>query len=227
MQNETMIELTQVSRHFVKGPETIHAVDNVSFGIHRGDFIAIQGPSGSGKSTLLHLIGALDWPTQGKVSFDGHEISDLSDRVLSRLRRERFGFVFQAFNLISDLSVLQNVALPLKYGGMKRIEREERARKVLEAVDMSHRLSHYPSELSGGEEQRVAIARALVNHPDVILADEPTGNLDTANRDGLLDLFADLHANGQTIIVVTHDMKVTQKVVSRYWMQNGKLSRVE
>ena len=222
--NESMIELTQVSKHFIKGPETIRAVDEVSLTIQRGDFIAIQGPSGSGKSTLLHLIGALDWPSQGQIFFDRQDISNLRDHALSLLRRERLGFVFQSFNLISDLRVFQNVALPLKYAGMKRNEREERAQQSLDTVGMLHRLSHYPSELSGGEEQRVAIARALVNRPDVILADEPTGNLDTDNRDNLLDLFADLHTNGQTIIVVTHDTQVAQKAVYRYWMQNGKLS---
>jgi putative ABC transport system ATP-binding protein len=225
--NETMIELTQVSKHFTKGSETIRAVDGVSLGVQRGDFIAIQGPSGSGKSTLLHLIGALDWLTQGQIIFAGQNISKMKDRSLSQLRRERVGFIFQSFNLISDLDVLQNVALPLKYAGVKRSEREERAQQALDTMGMLHRLSHYPSELSGGEEQRVAIARALVNRPDVILADEPTGNLDTDNRDNLLDLFADLHTSGQTIVVVTHDAIVAQRAVRRYWMQNGKLSSIE
>ncbi len=225
--NESMIELTQISKYFVKGPETIRAVDGISLIVQQGDFIAIQGPSGSGKSTLLHLIGALDWPTQGKILFGGQEISRMSDNALSRLRRERLGFVFQSFNLISDLSVLQNVALPLKYAGVKKNDREERAKHALEAVGMSHRLTHYPSELSGGEEQRTAIARALVNQPDVILADEPTGNLDTANRDALLDLFEDLHSKGQTLVFVTHDSDVAQKASHRYWMQNGKLSRTD
>lgn len=222
--NETIVELAQVSKHFVKGPETIRAVDEVSLAIQRGDFIAIQGPSGSGKSTLLHLIGALDWPSQGQIFFDRQDISNLRDHALSLLRRERLGFVFQSFNLISDLSVLQNVALPLKYAGVKKKERDERAQHALEAVGMIHRLSHYPSELSGGEEQRTAIARALVNQPDVILADEPTGNLDTANRDSLLDLFEDLHSKSQTLVIVTHDPAVAQKASHRYWMQNGILS---
>ncbi len=224
--SEIIIELAQVSKDFIKGTETIHAVDGVSLSVQRGDFIAIQGPSGSGKSTLLHLIGALDWPTQGQIIFAGQNVSEMKDHSLSQLRRDRVGFIFQSYNLISDLDVLQNVALPLKYAGVKRNEHEERAQLALDTMGMLHRLSHYPSELSGGEEQRVAIARALVNRPDVILADEPTGNLDTDNRDNLLDLFSDLHANGQTIVVVTHDAQVAQRAVRRYWMQNGKLSNV-
>lgn len=225
--NKTIIELKDVSKHYHKQKEVIHAVDGVSLNIERGDFVSIQGRSGSGKTTLLHLLGALDWPTNGKVLFGGQEISNMNDLALSRLRCAQIGFVFQSFNLIPDLDVLQNVALPLKYAGISRDEREEHARATLETVEMAHRLNHYPGELSGGEEQRVAIARALVNHPDVILADEPTGNLDTANRDALLDLFADLHANGQTIVVVTHDVHVAQKATCHYWMQNGKLSGVE
>jgi putative ABC transport system ATP-binding protein len=221
--DEPLIELCQVSKHFRKGPETIRAVDQVSLQVRRGDFIAIQGPSGSGKSTLLHLMGALDWPTTGQILLGGRDISRLGDRALSALRRERLGFVFQSFNLIPDLDTLHNVALPLKYAGVDRKERERRALAVLEAVGMTHRLAHRPGELSGGEEQRVAIARALVNRPAVILADEPTGNLDSHNREALLHLFADLHGRGQTIIVVTHNAEVAQAAMRQWQMRDGRL----
>jgi len=221
---ETLIETRQVSKYFRKGAETIRAVEGISIRIQRGDFIAIQGSSGSGKSTLLHLLGALDWPTQGQVLFDGQDISKMNDRFLSRLRRERIGFIFQAFNLIPDLNVLQNVALPLQYARVEKQAREERARRAIEIVGMTHRLTHFPSELSGGEEQRVTIARALVNQPQVILADEPTGNLDAANRDHLLELFANLHAAGQTFVVVTHDPIVAQAASQQWKMQDGRLA---
>jgi putative ABC transport system ATP-binding protein len=220
---ESFIELNQVSRYYQKGSETIRAVEDVSLQIQSGDFIAIQGPSGSGKSTLMHLVGALDWPTQGQILFAGQDISKMNDRSLSLLRLKRIGFIFQSFNLIPDLDVLQNVALPLKYAGVKKQEREEQVRHALETVRMGHRLNHLPGELSGGEEQRVTIARALVHRPDVILADEPTGNLDFTNRDNMLTLFADLHAAGQTIVVVTHDPIVAQAASHQWRMQDGKL----
>lgn len=222
-----IVELSQVSRHFKKGQQIIRAVDDVSISIQRGDFIAIQGSSGSGKSTLLHLIGALDWPSTGRIFFDKQDVSGFGDSALSRLRRERLGFVFQSFNLIPDLNVLQNVLLPLKYAKIKKSDSEKRALQALEKVNMTHRLSHFPSELSGGEEQRVSIARALVNRPDIILADEPTGNLDTENRDNILTLFDNLHKGGQTIIVVTHDAQVARKAACRYHMENGRLSKIE
>ncbi len=220
---EAFIELNQVSRYYQKGSDTIRAVEDVSLQIQSGDFIAIQGPSGSGKSTLMHLVGALDWPTHGQILFAGQDLSKMNDRSLSLLRLKRIGFIFQSYNLIPDLEVLGNVALPLKYAGVKKQEREEQARHALETVGMAHRLNHLPGELSGGEEQRVTIARALVNRPDVILADEPTGNLDIANRDNMLTLFADLHAAGQTIVVVTHDPIVAQAASRQWKMQDGKL----
>jgi putative ABC transport system ATP-binding protein len=221
--SEPMMKLTDVSKYFAKGSETIRAVDGVSFSVQRGDFVTIQGASGSGKSTLLHLLGGLDWPTRGQVTFNGQEISRMGDQALSQLRLRHIGFIFQSFNLIADLDVLQNVALPLKYAGVSKPEREQRARSMLAMVGMEHRLGHYPGELSGGEEQRVAVARALVNQPDLVLADEPTGNLDTSNRDSLLELFASLHKQGQTFVIVTHDRAVAEKAAQQYWMQNGKL----
>lgn len=220
--NNIITELCSVSKSFQKGPETIRAVDNVSLKIQAGDFIAIQGSSGSGKSTLLHLIGALDRPTQGQILFAGIDIVHLSDAELSALRR-RIGFVFQSFNLISDLTVLQNVSLPLKYANVKQNERDRYAQIALETVGMAHRLAHRPSELSGGEEQRVAIARAIISKPELILADEPTGNLDTHNREIVLSVLKELNSRGQTIVIVTHDQVVADASKERLLMQDGRL----
>lgn len=224
MTNPPLLALHNLTKLFYKGSDVIRAVDDVSLQIARGDFIAIEGVSGSGKSTLMHLMGGLDWPTSGQVIFDGRDISRLSDRALSSLRRESIGFIFQAYNLIEDLNVLENTALPLKYAGIKKAGREARAHAALERVGMAHRLRHRPSELSGGEEQRVSIARALVNHPEIILADEPTGNLDTSNRDHILQVFTELNTAGQTIVLVTHDPVAAQTANRRLRMTNGKLA---
>src|SRR3990172_9937151 len=220
--SEALVELWDVSRHFRKGAGIIRAVDRVCLQVSPGEFLAIQGPSGSGKSTLLHLIGALDWPTEGDVIFNGVNLSRLSDRSLSKLRSQQIGIVFQSFNLIPDMNVLENVALPLKYAGAKN-DREKRALEVIEAVGLLDRANHRPNELSGGEEQRVAFARALVNQPDILLADEPTGNLDSQNRAMILDIFHSVHARGQTIIVVTHDPTVADAAQRKLWMLDGKI----
>ncbi len=224
MTNTPLLVLNNLSKLFHKGGEVIRAVDEVSLTVTHQEFIAIQGVSGSGKSTLLQLMGGLDWPTNGQVIFDGLDISRLNDRALSALRRQRIGFIFQSFNLIEDLPVLQNVALPLKYAGVKQNGRHQRARAALDMVGMGHRLNHRPSELSGGEEQRVAIARDLVNQPEIILADEPTGNLDTANRDHLLHIFTQLNAAGHTLVIATHDPSVAQIAGRHLHMVNGMLT---
>jgi len=217
-----VVELVGVSKHFRKGSEVIRAVSGVTFQVGAGEFISIQGPSGCGKTTLLHLLGALDVPSEGAVLLAGQDITRLSDQALSRIRSRNIGFVFQAFNLIPDLDVLQNVALPLKYAGVSSKQREQQAREALQAVGLAHRLNHRPSELSGGEEQRVAVARALVNRPQLILADEPTGNLDSRNREGVLNLFRDLNRAGQTIVVVTHDPAVAEAAGRRMFMKDGQ-----
>jgi putative ABC transport system ATP-binding protein len=222
MERVILFQIRAVSKHYRKGPEIIRAVDFVSLDIPRGEFLAIQGPSGSGKSTLLHLIGGLDLPTSGEIIFDGNDITRLNDRALSILRGNHFGFVFQSFNLIPELDILQNVTLPLKYA-RKRNRRGNHVLEIIEALGLTDRLHHRPSELSGGEEQRVAFARALVNNPDVILADEPTGNLDTQNRDVLLDLFKNLHTDGQTIVIVTHDPVVAQAARRQLMMKDGRI----
>jgi putative ABC transport system ATP-binding protein len=218
-----LFELNQVSKYFSKGVDVIRAVHQVSLQVQMGDFIAIQGPSGSGKSTLLNLMGTLDLPTYGQLLVTGKDVNRLRDWELTRIRQKIIGFVFQSFNLIPDLNILENIEMPLKYAGMGKCEREKRARESLESFGMAHRLNHLPTELSSGEEQRVAIARALVNNPDVILADEPTGNLDTQNRDVLLELFKDLHAKGQTIVVVTHDPMVAQAARRQLRMKDGHI----
>jgi putative ABC transport system ATP-binding protein len=222
MERVILFQIRAVSKHYRKGPEIIRAVDFVSLDIPRGEFLAIQGPSGSGKSTLLHLIVGLDLPTSGEIIFDGNDITRLNDRALSILRGNHFGFVFQSFNLIPELDILQNVTLPLKYA-RKRNRRGNHVLEIIEALGLTDRLHHRPSELSGGEEQRVAFARALVNNPDVILADEPTGNLDTQNRDVLLDLFKNLHTDGQTIVIVTHDPVVAQAARRQLMMKDGRI----
>jgi putative ABC transport system ATP-binding protein len=218
-----LFELNQVSKYFSKGVDVIRSVHQVSLQVQMGDFIAIQGPSGSGKSTLLNLMGTLDLPTYGQLLVTGKDVNRLRDWELTRIRQKIIGFVFQSFNLIPDLNILENIEMPLKYAGMGKCEREKRARESLESFGMAHRLNHLPTELSSGEEQRVAIARALVNNPDVILADEPTGNLDTQNRDVLLELFKDLHAKGQTIVVVTHDPMVAQAARRQLRMKDGHI----
>lgn len=187
------------------GSETIRALRSVSIDIHQGEYVSFMGPSGSGKSTLMNLIGCLDTPSGGQYVLNGSDVSDMTENELAEIRNKEIGFVFQTFNLLPRASSLENVALPLIYAGYGKAEREEKAMKALEGVGLGDRYHHKPNELSGGQRQRVAIARALVNDPSIILADEPTGNLDSKTSYDIMDLFADLHDKGNTIIMVTHE----------------------
>lgn len=199
------IELENVDKKYHLGDTIVEALKNVDVEIKEGDFVAIMGPSGSGKSTLMNMIGALDVPTSGEVSVDDTDISTLSEDELAVLRSKKVGFVFQQFNLIPSMNATENVALPMLFRGKSKSERTERARNILEKVGLGDRLTHMPSELSGGQRQRVSIARALANDPDIILADEPTGNLDTETGEKIMDLLTELNDEGKTIIMVTHD----------------------
>jgi putative ABC transport system ATP-binding protein len=213
-----VIELTEVTKTY---PGGVSALRGVSLAIERGEMVAIVGPSGSGKSTMLHLIGTLDRPSTGTVGIDGHDVAALSDRELSALRARTVGFVFQQFHLAVGASALDNVADGLLYGGVPRGERRRRAAETLTAVGLEHRLDHRPHELSGGEKQRVAIARAIIGGPPVLLADEPTGNLDTASGAGVMTLLGDLHTAGTTVVIITHDREIADSVPRQIHVRDG------
>ena len=200
-----MIEIHRIHRRYRMGSETIHALNDVSLVIRQNEYVAIMGPSGSGKSTLMNVIGCLDSPDDGDYRLKGELVSRMNDRQLAHARNREIGFVFQTFNLLSRMSALANVEVPLVYAGVKRRERHGRARKALDMVGLADRVLHKPSEMSGGQRQRVAIARALVTDPSILLADEPTGNLDTTTGEDIMRLFDQLHADGHTLIVVTHE----------------------
>jgi putative ABC transport system ATP-binding protein len=205
------------------GSQEIHALDGVSVDIESGEYVAIVGPSGSGKSTLMHLIGCLDVPSTGTLTLDGVEISKASSSRLSRLRGEKIGFVFQSFNLLPKLNVMENVELPLIYGNVSARVRKERVLSALTAVGLAERIHHRPNQLSGGQAQRVAIARALVNEPKLILADEPTGALDSHTGETILAMFRELHSKGNTVILVTHDQKIAMAADRRIEILDGKI----
>lgn len=218
-----MIVLDRVTKHFA-GKRDVVALDDVCLRIARGELVSIIGPSGSGKSTLLNLVGGLDRPTSGSVVVDGQALAGLADDGLTRVRRDKIGFVFQFFNLLPTLSCLENVGLPLHLRGWPRRKVDSRARELLGLVQLGHRLDHLPEELSGGERQRVAIARALSVYPPIILADEPTGNLDTHTGEEILALMRDLHARlGSTVVIVTHDMKVAQSCPRTIALRDGRV----
>ena len=218
-----LIELHDVRKTYRVGDEDVHALAGVNLTIAPGEFVAIIGPSGSGKSTLMNLLGFMDRPTSGGFKFEGQDVSQLSTSEQATHRARKLGFVFQAFNLLPRLSVLENVLLPLTYARTRDAAGSRRAADVLERVGLSHRAKHRPNQLSGGERQRVAIARALINQPKLILADEPTGNLDGQNVERLLTLFKELHAEGQTIILVTHDTNVAATANRQIRMQDGRV----
>ena len=218
-----MIDLDAVTKQFA-GKRDVIALDAVTLAIPRGEMVSVIGPSGSGKSTLLNLVGGLDRPTTGQVSIDGERLSTLSDDALTKVRRDKIGFIFQFFNLLPTLSCVENVGLPLHLRGWPRKKVDERARELLSLVQLDRRLTHLPEELSGGERQRVAIARALSVYPPVLLADEPTGNLDTRTGDEILSLIRDVHSRlGCTVVVVTHDMKVAGSCQRTVALRDGRI----
>ena len=212
---------------YVMGDQEIHAVSGVSVEIKKGEYVAIMGPSGSGKSTLMNLIGALDSPSSGQYFIAGRLVSKMNDDDLAHVRNKDIGFVFQTFNLLPRLTALQNVELPLVYSGMVQAERLERSRNALAHVDLTERMHHKPNELSGGQRQRVAIARALVNNPSILLADEPTGNLDTATGNEIMGLFERLHQQGNTIILVTHEPDIAMHAHRVIHVRDGKVEKDE
>mgnify|MGYP000871103484 CR=1 FL=1 len=207
-EHKKIIEMQNIARCYKMGTVEVYALKNISLCINKGEYISIMGPSGSGKSTLMNIIGCLDKPTRGQYILNGIPVSELNDDQLAEIRNKSIGFVFQTFNLLISETALQNVELPMIYAGIKPGNRTEIARKALDAVRLSHRMNHRPSEMSGGERQRVAIARALVNNPSLILADEPTGNLDSKTGAEIMNIFNELSLNGKTIVLVTHDRQV-------------------
>jgi putative ABC transport system ATP-binding protein len=200
-----IIKTTNIAKRYIMGAETINALVSVSISIDKGEYVAFMGPSGSGKSTLMNIIGCLDSPSNGQYILNNNDVSDLTENELAEIRNKEIGFVFQTFNLLPRASALENVALPLVYAGYSRSDREEKAYETLKGVGLADRALHKPNELSGGQRQRVAIARALVNDPSIILADEPTGNLDSKTSYSIMELFQELHSQGNTIVMVTHE----------------------
>lgn len=224
---DIVIAVKDLRKVYAMDVQEVEALSGVSFEVGRNEFVAIMGPSGSGKSTLMNLLGCLDTPTSGTYMLNGKQVSSMSDDELAVVRNREIGFIFQVFNLLPRASALRNVELPLVYYGVKKAERDERARRSLEMVEMKSRMLHKPAELSGGERQRVAIARALVNNPALLLADEPTGNLDSRTGREILNLFHKIHAGGNTIMMVTHDREVADQAQRIIHIRDGKIEKEE
>jgi putative ABC transport system ATP-binding protein len=220
-----IIETHDLWKTYVMGSEEIHALRGVEISIEKGEYVAIMGPSGSGKSTLMNLIGCLDTPSKGSYLLNGKQVSEMNDNELARIRNEEIGFVFQTFNLLPRATALHNVELPLVYAGIPTKERQERAREALRKVELEDRMGHKPNELSGGQRQRVAIARALVNNPSILLADEPTGNLDSKTGVEIMSLFDRLHQAGNTIVLVTHELDIAEHAHRIVHIRDGKVER--
>ncbi len=222
-----LIELKDVKKHYEVGEVIVKAVDGISLHIKKGDFVSVMGPSGSGKSTAMNLIGSLDKPTSGEIYLDGIDISDLTESELAQVRGKKIGFIFQQFNLIPNLTAKENVILPMIFQGKDEFEREEKAEELLIKVGLEKRMDHYPSKLSGGEQQRVAIARALSNNPEILLADEPTGNLDTKTGERVLDFLNEFNDEGKTVIMITHDPDLAKDHSRKiYWIKDGKIEKI-
>jgi len=222
-----MLEIKKIKKIYQMGKVKVEALRGVSFYIDKGEFVAIMGPSGSGKSTLMHIIGCLDQPTEGNFVIGGKDVSKLNDDRLAEIRNKRIGFVFQQFNLLSRTSILHNVEIPLIYAGLKAKQRRELAKQALESVGLGDRVKHRPNEISGGEKQRAAIARALVNNPLIILADEPTGNLDTKTGEEIMKIFYKLHQQGNTVIMVTHEAEVARHARRIIHLRDGLIEKDE
>ncbi|MDE0040192.1 MAG: ABC transporter ATP-binding protein [Gammaproteobacteria bacterium] len=223
--SEPVIRVRDLHKNYRMGSDTIHALNGVDCAIHANEYVAVMGPSGSGKSTLMNIIGCLDRPTSGEYWLSGENVSKLGDKSLARVRNRRIGFVFQTFNLLPRASALQNVEIPLMYGGVGHRQRRARARDTLERVGLKDRMKHKPSELSGGQRQRVAVARALVNEPEILLADEPTGNLDSRTGEDIMDLFDTLYHAGQTIILVTHETHIANRAHRHVQLHDGVVTQ--
>ncbi|EHQ29257.1 ABC transporter ATP-binding protein [Mucilaginibacter paludis] len=222
---QPLITLKDIGRKYVIGTEVIHALKSVSLTINKGEFVALMGPSGSGKSTLMNILGCLDTPTKGEYTLNGTDVSRMSDNELAEVRNKEIGFVFQTFNLLPRNTALDNVGLPLIYAGVNKQNREKRAQQALENVGLGNRMDHKPNELSGGQRQRVAVARALINNPSIILADEPTGNLDTKTSVEIMGLMEDIHAKGNTIILVTHEEDIALHAHRIVRMRDGLVEK--
>jgi putative ABC transport system ATP-binding protein len=222
-----IISLKKVAKHYHMGDNIVKALDGIDIKVNLGDFVAIMGPSGSGKSTGMNLVGSLDLPTKGNIYLDGKDISHLHESELAQIRGKKIGFIFQSFNLIPNLTAKDNIMLPMLFQNIEKEDREERAEKLLKMVELEDRMEHFPNELSGGQQQRVAIARALANNPEVILADEPTGNLDTKTGEKVMTFLEKFHKEGKTIIMVTHDpQKALDHAKTIYWLKDGKIEKV-
>ncbi|WP_353948539.1 ABC transporter ATP-binding protein [Sporolactobacillus sp. Y61] len=224
---EPVIELNQIEKSYRMGENVVHALNHVSLTVNAGDFISIVGPSGSGKSTLMHVMGCLDKPDGGTCRIDGHSTDQMNDRRLAEIRNKNIGFIFQSFNLLSKLSAVENVELPLLYRGIRTKERRDRALQCLSQVGLEKRASHLPGQLSGGQQQRVAIARALAGEPQILLADEPTGALDSRTSSEIMDLLKELNSKGRTIVLITHDLHVARQAGRTVSIRDGKLQEGE
>lgn len=224
-EKKALIQLSNVVKSYSNGDQELNVLKGIDLTVHEGEFVAIMGPSGSGKSTLMNIIGLLDKPTSGDYSLNGTQVEELKEKQLAKVRNQEIGFVFQQFFLLSKLSALQNVELPLVYAGVNSSKRRQLAKQFLEKVELSERMKHLPSELSGGQKQRVAIARALVNNPSIILADEPTGALDTKTSDQIMQLLTELNREGKTIVMVTHEPEIADFATRKIVIRDGEITR--